>query len=41
MIATLKKPGARIEDDDAWFKATIIGAGVFSCLLTTWAILSN
>jgi hypothetical protein len=39
MVTALRNPWSRIEDDDACFTATVIGAGIFSCLLTTWAIL--
>ena len=41
MIAALKKLGTQIEDDDASYTATVIGVGIFVCLLSAWAICSN
>jgi hypothetical protein len=38
MITALRNPWSRIMDDDACFTATVIGAGILSSLLTTWAI---
>jgi hypothetical protein len=41
LIDTLGDTWSRIDDDDRSFTATVVGAGMFSCLLAMLAIFWN